>query len=153
MFFLFKQKTAYELRISDCISDVCSSDLLHHMRETFAHELRVRGIAAEATPRRARGHVQKRVRSAALHLDARIGQEGRRLNMDELNVLRARAFARARDEERRPQDVMALVRQKQIRGAYAEAAVALARTGEADDQALSDEIAGFLAAMPPAVSD
>src|SRR3546814_19846432 len=55
---------------------------------------------------------------------------------------------RARDEERRPQDVMALVRQKQIRGAYAEAAVALARTGEADDQALSDEIEGFLAAMP-----
>ncbi len=72
--------------------------------------------------------------------------------MDELNVLRARAFAHARDGERRPQDVMALMRQKQIRGAYAEAAVALARTGEAHDQALSDEIAGFLAAMPPAVS-
>src|SRR3546814_6532760 len=28
VFFLFKQKTAYELRISDCRSDVCSSDLL-----------------------------------------------------------------------------------------------------------------------------
>src|SRR3546814_20875972 len=27
-FFLFKQKTAYELRISDWSSDVCSSDLL-----------------------------------------------------------------------------------------------------------------------------
>src|SRR3546814_8730023 len=27
-FFVFKQKTAYELRISDCSSDVCSSDLL-----------------------------------------------------------------------------------------------------------------------------
>src|SRR3546814_6432891 len=27
MFFLFKQKTAYEMRISDWISDVCSSDL------------------------------------------------------------------------------------------------------------------------------
>src|SRR3546814_8955427 len=26
---LFKQKTAYEMRISDCSSDVCSSDLLH----------------------------------------------------------------------------------------------------------------------------
>src|SRR3546814_5941663 len=25
--FLFKQKTAYEMRISDCSSDVCSSDL------------------------------------------------------------------------------------------------------------------------------
>src|SRR3546814_2988851 len=28
MFFIFKQKTAYELRISDWSSDVCSSDLL-----------------------------------------------------------------------------------------------------------------------------
>src|SRR3546814_1454667 len=27
-FFFFKQKTAYEMRISDCSSDVCSSDLL-----------------------------------------------------------------------------------------------------------------------------
>src|SRR3546814_2652008 len=26
-FFFFNQKTAYELRISDCSSDVCSSDL------------------------------------------------------------------------------------------------------------------------------
>src|SRR3546814_1047612 len=29
-FFLFKQKTAYEMRISDWSSDVCSSDLGHH---------------------------------------------------------------------------------------------------------------------------
>src|SRR3546814_14475476 len=28
MFFFFKQKTAYEMRISDWSSDVCSSDLL-----------------------------------------------------------------------------------------------------------------------------
>src|SRR3546814_2509630 len=28
MFFLFKQKTAYEMRISDWSSDVCSSDLI-----------------------------------------------------------------------------------------------------------------------------
>src|SRR3546814_3355726 len=28
MFFVFKQKTAYEVRISDWSSDVCSSDLL-----------------------------------------------------------------------------------------------------------------------------
>src|SRR3546814_16007244 len=31
MFFFFKQKTAYEMRISDWSSDVCSSDLLKHM--------------------------------------------------------------------------------------------------------------------------
>src|SRR3546814_18983441 len=29
-FCFFKQKTAYEMRISDWSSDVCSSDLLHH---------------------------------------------------------------------------------------------------------------------------
>src|SRR3546814_3713205 len=29
VFFFFKQKTAYEMRISDWSSDVCSSDLLH----------------------------------------------------------------------------------------------------------------------------
>src|SRR3546814_3915708 len=30
MVFFFKQKTAYEMRISDWSSDVCSSDLLEH---------------------------------------------------------------------------------------------------------------------------
>src|SRR3546814_4301508 len=35
-FFFFKQKSAYELRISDWSSDVCSSDLLVHRR---AHHL------------------------------------------------------------------------------------------------------------------
>src|SRR3546814_4968789 len=30
MFFFFKRKTAYEMRISDWSSDVCSSDLLSH---------------------------------------------------------------------------------------------------------------------------
>src|SRR3546814_1303891 len=44
LFFFFKQKTAYEMRISDWSSDVCSSDLLltytlftqlfHHSRGT-----------------------------------------------------------------------------------------------------------------------
>src|SRR3546814_9866929 len=29
-FFFFKQKTAYEMRISDWSSDVCSSDLMNH---------------------------------------------------------------------------------------------------------------------------
>src|SRR3546814_6902871 len=33
LFFFFKQKTAYEMRISDWSSDVCSSDLLHRLRD------------------------------------------------------------------------------------------------------------------------
>src|SRR3546814_7606505 len=34
-FFFFKQKTAYEMRISDWSSDVCSSDLLFGDQETM----------------------------------------------------------------------------------------------------------------------
>src|SRR3546814_1795249 len=41
-FFLFKQKTAYEMRISDWSSDVCSSDL---RRETGAVDDRVDAMA------------------------------------------------------------------------------------------------------------
>src|SRR3546814_2586063 len=37
-FFFFKQKTAYEVRISDWSSDVCSSDLVfNHNSETVPH--------------------------------------------------------------------------------------------------------------------
>src|SRR3546814_12176086 len=35
LFFFFKQKTAYEMRISDWSSDVCSSDLLKLATERF----------------------------------------------------------------------------------------------------------------------
>src|SRR3546814_21070938 len=56
-FFFFKQKTAYEMRISDWSSDVCSSDLGRHLRELRHHavdvvlrpaiELRRQGVGAE----------------------------------------------------------------------------------------------------------
>src|SRR3546814_5787071 len=36
LFFFFKQKTAYEMRISDWSSDVCSSDLAVGTREALA---------------------------------------------------------------------------------------------------------------------
>src|SRR3546814_8733767 len=36
-FFFFKQKTAYEMRISDWSSDVCSSDLLHYANSPLSH--------------------------------------------------------------------------------------------------------------------
>src|SRR3546814_9082009 len=36
LFYLFKQKTAYELRISDWSSDVCSSDLVCQNMKTLA---------------------------------------------------------------------------------------------------------------------
>src|SRR3546814_1665753 len=51
-FFFFKQKTAYEMRISDWSSDVCSSDLQHRLEAQFDHaldqHLAVFGITAPA---------------------------------------------------------------------------------------------------------
>lgn len=125
---------------------------LHHWRESFAHELRQRGVAAEATPRRARGHVQKRVRSSALHLEARTAGQGKGLDITRLTEERAAEFARSADPERRQEDVAALGRQRFIRGAYAQAAAALAATGKEDDLELANDVASFVAAMPPAVS-
>src|SRR3546814_9048268 len=53
--FFFKQKTAYEMRISDWSSDVCSSDLpLYHVDALAAgyHPGPHRGIARDLTLRR-----------------------------------------------------------------------------------------------------
>src|SRR3546814_10572814 len=47
LFFFFKQKTAYELRISDWSSDVCSSDLVDHRRQRAVEQ---RGVAPEPRP-------------------------------------------------------------------------------------------------------
>src|SRR3546814_2077763 len=55
--FFFKQKTAYELRISDWCSDVCSSDLsAHRACDASArwHEPCREGICRGAGPRRSR---------------------------------------------------------------------------------------------------
>src|SRR3546814_1569831 len=37
-----KQKTAYEMRISDWSSDVCSSDLIRRLRDTARYSVRTR---------------------------------------------------------------------------------------------------------------
>src|SRR3546814_1725684 len=52
-FFFFKQKTAYEMRISDWSSDVCSSDLPLQMDEKAVEVLRTspEGLLAAVTER------------------------------------------------------------------------------------------------------
>src|SRR3546814_11982387 len=54
-FFFFKQKTAYEMRISDWSSDVCSSDLAYL---SASHEIINRIAAAEEAIISARGEPQ-----------------------------------------------------------------------------------------------
>src|SRR3546814_6229763 len=48
-FFFFKQKTAYEMRISDWSSDVCSSDLFRRRRQMGARP-RLRGRDPDLLP-------------------------------------------------------------------------------------------------------
>src|SRR3546814_10407515 len=55
VFFLFKQKTAYEMRISDWSSDVCSSDLrisgMDFAPKPRKNAAAFRGAAAYGSPR------------------------------------------------------------------------------------------------------
>src|SRR3546814_3624248 len=50
-FFFFKQKTAYEMRISDWSSDVCSSDLLGANDGIVSTGSLIVGVAASGTDR------------------------------------------------------------------------------------------------------
>src|SRR3546814_8772789 len=54
-FFFFKQKTAYEMRISDWSSDVCSSDLADLFADALEHLNRQRALlgASQRTVQRA----------------------------------------------------------------------------------------------------
>src|SRR3546814_7251272 len=69
-FFFFKQKTAYEMRISDWSSDVCSSDLSSRLRyEAF----RSRRYARFSTPWTSSLHrISKPFDSLRRGVDARI---------------------------------------------------------------------------------
>src|SRR3546814_6495378 len=47
VFFFCKQKTAYEMRISDWSSDVCSSDLIDHAGTGFHREVIAQHLGIE----------------------------------------------------------------------------------------------------------
>src|SRR3546814_3506296 len=55
VFFFFKQKPAYEMRISDWSSDVCSSDLVAVPDHHIAHLAGLQGAGALEHTERARG--------------------------------------------------------------------------------------------------
>src|SRR3546814_12362888 len=72
-FFFFKQKTAYEMRISDWSSDVCSSDLPARPRRPDDRRRRPGGGARRLPPalERQRGGRHRRQRSRGRASDAR----------------------------------------------------------------------------------
>src|SRR3546814_17947470 len=60
LFFFFKQKTAYEMRISDWSSDVCSSDLILRQQPLDEKEGCAKIDAQFAVPLRGRDRVDRR---------------------------------------------------------------------------------------------
>src|SRR3546814_4460795 len=84
LFFFFKQKTAYEMRISDWSSDVCSSDLADGTGVDGVALVQRRWRAVAAVPARARG-VRARVPDAVPGLRAARGaaepEGGRRVRV------------------------------------------------------------------------
>src|SRR3546814_7358724 len=74
-FFFFKHKTAYEMRISDWSSDVCSSDLPHRAM-AFAQPRRAEQREPHEIARaRDRGFERHALREAGRSEERRVGKE------------------------------------------------------------------------------
>src|SRR3546814_10043872 len=71
LFFFFKQKTAYEMRISDWSSDVCSSDLRRRQQE----ELRRQEEERLARIEKERQEREERQRRELRSDERRVGKE------------------------------------------------------------------------------
>src|SRR3546814_19036987 len=77
MFFFFKQKTAYEMRISDWSSDVCSSDLAGKAFGCSRRQLLSRIELPHAMPSIAAGITQCIMLSLSMVvIDALVGADG-----------------------------------------------------------------------------
>src|SRR3546814_1839127 len=73
-FFFFKQKTAYEMRISDWSSDVCSSDLPRHLRPRPRQAVAVGERGESAQDRRAVDPARRALQGRAVGWRLRPGQ-------------------------------------------------------------------------------
>ena len=125
---------------------------LDQWRQTFARTLRDRDIAAEATPRRARGVVRKPeampVRKLREKHERGAGEEPR-----VLHAAREEAARIARGELRleRPWERALLRRQQEVRGAYLHHADTL-DGGDGDAKELAKSLRAFVQAMPAAAT-
>lgn len=122
---------------------------LNRFRERFARELRARGVAAEATPRRARGQGIAGSSMALVKLRSRLRTEGSRQITNADRRTNEQAIAVARGQAEFPSFIAeGKTRWQAIRHAYSQAAVALDATGQADDRMLASDVRGFLDKHP-----
>lgn len=117
---------------------------LQRWREQFASQLRQAGIQAAATPRRARGVVQKATRQAVRHMDQRRASNTSRWRIQQaVRTLHAQRAGKAPDE---PWRKAIVERQRKVRSAWGTVAAALERQG---DVGLAIQVRSFVASMPP----
>lgn len=121
-------------------------------RESFARELRARGIEAEATPRRARGIVQKPEQIAVRKLLERSSAGGELPQVMHDSQATARSMATENPARPRPWEVQAFVKQAAIRESYTKAATLLDSSDSQADRELARQTRAFVAAMPSPVS-
>src|SRR3546814_8720792 len=89
--FFFKQKTAYEMRISDWSSDVCSSDLLRRSQDRIdRHENGAGQRGAEEGGNRLHALVEPDAEALATHDLQRRRSEERRVGKECVSPCRSR---------------------------------------------------------------
>lgn len=123
---------------------------LDQWRQTFARTLRDREIAAEATPRRARGVVRKAEGMPVRKLRERYERQGAPPPRV-MDAAREEAWKIARRELKleRPWETAIAARQKEVRKAYLEQASELDRARDERSRALARSLRAFVKAMPP----
>jgi len=122
---------------------------LNRFRERFARELRARGVAAEATPRRARGQGIAGSSMALVKLRARLASGASFMMTHADRRTNEQAIEVARGQGELPAFVgNGKTRWQEIRHAYSDAAAALDATGQSDDKALANDVRAFLATHP-----
>jgi hypothetical protein len=113
-------------------------------REQFAEELRLRGVDAEATPRRVRGGVQKSERGVIRAIKER-GEQPRMERLAREEIVRE---ARGVRTPASPWEAKAIERHASIRDGYLRQAEELNRSPSAADRDLAARIIRFVADMP-----
>ncbi|MCA1544676.1 MULTISPECIES: relaxase/mobilization nuclease domain-containing protein [Bradyrhizobium] len=117
---------------------------LQAWRERFAGELRLRGISAEATPRRTRGRVRKGDRGAVLAM------RKRKITPDVDQLARKEVLSEVRSSKtaKHPWDEQIKSRQDAIRRRYLDYAAELQRSGVPADVELARQVRQFVDDMP-----
>lgn len=122
---------------------------LEAWRELFAQALRDRGVAAEATPRRARGVTRKPDRTPIRKLrdraEAGRGPPGR---VERAAYQDAAQAAFGGDRAARPWEEQTARRQREVRGLYEAQARLLQRSADPEDRRLGDAVIAFVRDMP-----